>query len=65
MIFFDEVNFFSGNTDIFRQNYCLIDLAGNAEYIRPDPIFVACFSHKIWLIVQVPVICSSNCYRTY
>ena len=25
--------------------------AGNGEYNKPNPIFVACFSPKIWLIV--------------
>ena len=28
-------------------NYSLIDLAGNVECSKPNPIFVACFSPKI------------------
>ena len=32
-------------------NYSLINLAGNGECNKPNPIFVACFSPKIWLIV--------------
>jgi len=32
-------------------NYSLIDLAGNNECNKPNPILVACFSPKIWLIV--------------
>ena len=32
-------------------NYSLINLAGNGECNKSNPIFVACFSLKIWLIV--------------
>ena len=32
-------------------DYSLINLAGNDECNKPNPIFVACFSPKIWLIV--------------
>jgi len=37
---------------ILRQNYSLVNLAGNGECNnKPNPIFVACFSPKVWLIV--------------
>ena len=37
-------------------------VAGNGECNEPNPIFVAFFSPKIWLIALAPVICSLNCY---
>ena len=45
-------------------DYSLVDLAGNGECNKPNTIFVACFSPKIWLTVQVLVICLPVCYCT-
>ena len=33
-----------------KTNYSLIDLADNGECNKPNCIFIACFSPKIWLI---------------
>ena len=47
---------------ILRQDYSLIDLAGNGEYSKPNPFFVACFSPKIWSSVSCDF--SPYCYCT-
>jgi len=41
---------------ILWQNYSLINLAGNGEYSKPNPIFVACFSPKIWSVIFHPIV---------
>ena len=49
--FFVVTDFVSGYSDEETINYSLINLAGNGKCNKPNPVFLACFSPKIWLIV--------------